>query len=346
LDYDEDKEGAQMAEYVVAVDAMGGDNAPGEIVKGCLLATQSMPDVRILLTGTPSAVEPLLAGSQRIEFIPASEVIDPHEAPLLAVRKKADSSMVKAALLVKEGKAQAMVSAGSTGAVLACGILRIGRIQGIDRPALAPVLPGVKRPFLLIDCGANVDCQPEYLRQFGLMGSVYMEKVLGVKEPVVSLANIGSEPEKGSRLYKEAHELMKAQSAYRFGGNIEAREIPMGDADVVVADGFDGNLILKYTEGMGIALTTILKQEMLSSFRTKIGALFVKPALKAFKGRLDSEQYGGAPLLGVSGALIKAHGSSKASAIMNAVRQARQMVEGDVVRRIEQGLEHIAPEKA
>jgi glycerol-3-phosphate acyltransferase PlsX len=327
-----------MAEYVIAVDAMGGDNAPGEIVKGCLLAAESMPDVRILLTGVPEAVEPLLAGSRRIEFIPASEVIDPHEAPLLAVRKKADSSMVKAALLVKEGKAQAMVSAGSTGAVLACGILRIGRIQGIDRPALAPVLPGVKKPFLLIDCGANVDCQPEYLRQFGLMGSVYMQKVLGVQEPTVKLANIGEEPEKGSRLYKEAHELMKAQSAYRFGGNIEAREIPTGEADVVVADGFDGNLLLKYTEGMASALTSILKAEMLSSTRTKIGAILVKPALRAFKKRLDYEQHGGAPLLGVAGAVVKAHGSSNAMAVMNAIRQARQMVEGDVCGLIAQGV--------
>jgi len=327
-----------MAEYVVAVDAMGGDNAPGEIVKGCILATEQMPDVRILLSGVPKIVEPLLSGAKRIDFVPASEVIDPHEAPLIAVRKKLDSSMVKAALLVKEGKAQAMVSAGSTGAILACGILRIGRIPGIDRPALAPVLPGSKKPFLLIDCGANVDCQPEYLRQFGLMGSVYMEKVLGVLKPLVCLANIGAEPEKGSRLYKEAHELMRAQTAYEFGGNIEAREIPTGDADVVVADGFDGNLLLKYTEGMAIALTGMLKAEMLSSTRTKLGALLVKPALKAFKKRLDYEQYGGAPLLGVAGAVVKAHGSSSATALMNAIRQARQMIAGDVVGLIAQGV--------
>lgn len=327
-----------MAEYVVAVDAMGGDNAPGEIVKGCLMAVERMPDVRILLSGKPEILEPLLAGNQRVELVPASEAIDPHEAPLLAVRKKADSSMVKCALAVKEGRAQAMVSAGSTGAVLASGILRIGRIPGIDRPALAPVLPGRKKPFLLIDSGANVDCQPEYLRQFGLMGSVYMEKVLGVKAPLVCLANIGSEPEKGSRLYKEAHELMKAQGAYRFGGNIEAREIPQGDADVVVADGFDGNLLLKYTEGMSIALTGMLKDEMLSSSRTKLGALLVKPAFHAFKKRLDYEQYGGAPLLGVAGAVVKAHGSSNATAVMNAIRQARLMIEGDVSGLIAKGV--------
>jgi glycerol-3-phosphate acyltransferase PlsX len=302
-----------MAEYVVAVDAMGGDNAPGEIIKGCLMATQRMPDVRILLSGAPEIVEPQIKGAARVELIPASEVIGPHEAPLIAVRKKHDSSMVKCALAVKEGKAQAMVSAGSTGAILACGILRIGRIQGIDRPALAPVIPGSKKPFLLIDCGANVDCQPEYLRQFGLMGSVYMEKVMGVKEPLVRLANIGEEPEKGSRLYKEAYQLMEAQTAYGFGGNIEAREIPTGAADVVVADGFDGNLLLKYTEGMAIALTSVLKDELLSSFRTKLGAMLVKPALRAFKGRLDSEQHGGAPLLGVAGAVVKAHGNSNAA---------------------------------
>lgn len=333
-----------MTEYVIAVDAMGGDNAPGEIVNGCILATERMPDVRILLTGTPQTVEPLLKNAKRIEFLPTSEVIDPHEPPLLAVRRKADSSMVKAALLVKEGKAQAMVSAGSTGAILACGILRIGRIQGIDRPALAPVLPGRAKPFLLIDCGANVDCQPEYLRQFGLMGSVYMEKVLGVSQPLVCLANIGAEPEKGSRLYKEAYGLMRSQTAYRFGGNIEAREIPEGAADVVVADGFDGNLLLKYTEGMAISLSKMLKEEMLSSLRTRLGAMLVKPALRAFKSRLDYEQHGGAPLLGVAGAVVKAHGSSNALALMNAVRQARQMVAGDVAGLIAQGVS--SPTKA
>ncbi len=214
-----------MAEYVIAVDAMGGDNAPIEIAKGCRMAVDQMPDIRILIAGKPDAVEPLIAGAERIELLSASEVIDPHEAPLIAIRRKADSSMVKCALAVKEGRAQAMVSAGSTGAVLACGILRIGRIAGIDRPALAPVLPGRKKPFLLIDAGANVDCQPEYLRQFGLMGSVYMEKVLHVREPRVCLANIGEEPEKGSRLYKDAYALMRAQTAYLFGGNVEGREI-------------------------------------------------------------------------------------------------------------------------
>jgi glycerol-3-phosphate acyltransferase PlsX len=331
-----------VAEYVVAVDAMGGDNAPGEIIKGCLMAVQEMKDVRILLSGTTEAVEKVVAGAERIEFIPASEIIDPHEAPLLAVRRKHDASMVKCALAVKEGRAQAMVSAGSTGAILACGILRIGRIHGIDRPALAPVLPGMKKPFLLIDSGANVDCQSEHLRQFGLMGSVYMEKVLGVEEPCVMLANIGEEPEKGSRLYKEAHQLMAAQTAYRFAGNIEGREIPTGAADVVVADGFDGNLLLKYTEGMAVALTGMLKAEMLSSTRTKLGALLVKPALRAFKKRLDYEQYGGAPLLGVAGAVVKAHGSSNAVAIMNAVRQARRMLEGDVVGMISRGLSEFA----
>ncbi len=331
-----------MAEYVVAVDAMGGDNAPGEIIKGCLMAVQEMKDVRILLSGTPETVEKAISGAQRIEFIPASEIIDPHEAPLLAVRRKHDSSMVKCALAVKEGRAQAMVSAGSTGAVLACGILRIGRIQGIDRPALAPVLPGMKKPFLLIDAGANVDCQPEHLRQFGLMGSVYMEKVLGVNAPSVMLANIGEEPEKGNRLYKEAHQLMAAQTAFRFAGNIEGREIPTGAADVVVADGFDGNLLLKYTEGMAGALTGMLKAEMLSSTRTKLGALLVKPALRAFKKRLDYEQYGGAPLLGVAGAVVKAHGSSNATAVMNAVRQARRMLEGDVAGLIARGVSELS----
>lgn len=328
-----------MALYTIAVDAMGGDNAPGAIVEGCLLALRRFQDVRILLAGPEKTLEPLLTDAQdvrdRLEILPAADVIDPHEAPVMAVRRKTDSSMVRCALAVKEGQAQAMVSAGSTGALLACGMLRVGRIPGIDRPALATVLPGVKKPFLLLDCGANVDCQPDYLRQFGLMGSIYMQCVLGVKNPRVCLTNIGEEPEKGNRVAKEAHQLMSAQRVYQFCGNIEGREIPSGDADVVVADGFDGNLILKYTEGLSGALVGMLKEELMKSTRSKLGALLIKPALRGFKARMDYEQYGGAPLLGVRGVVFKAHGSSGAQALMNAVRQARAMLEGDVLSRLE-----------
>ncbi|MEG0146455.1 MAG: phosphate acyltransferase PlsX, partial [Clostridia bacterium] len=278
------------------------------------------------------------APCDRIEICDAPDVIGMHESPTLAVRHKVASSLVQAMLAVKDGRAQALVSAGSTGAILAGAILRIGRIRGIDRPALAVILPGRKKPFMLLDCGANVDCQPQYLSQFGLMGAVYMEKVMGVQQSDVRLVNIGLEAEKGNKLAKDAFILMQSQSVYHFGGNIEAREVPMGACDVVVADGFDGNLILKYTEGLSSAMVGMLKEELMKNAWTKLGALIVKPALRAFKGKLSSEEYGGAPLLGVKGALVKAHGSADAKTIMNAVRQARTMIEGDIVSLTEKGV--------
>ena len=246
--------------------------------------------------------------------------------------------MVQAMLAVREKRAGAVVSAGSTGAVLACGMLRIGRIQGIDRPALAPVIPGAKKPFMLIDAGANVDCQPKYLVQFGLMGSVYMKSVMGISDPLVGLVNIGSEPEKGNKLTKETYQLMSAQSIYHFAGNAEARDIPTGDFDVVVADGFDGNIILKYTEGIVSAMMSMLKTHLQASRISKLGAALSRPAFREFKRSMDYNAYGGAPLLGVEGAVIKAHGSSGDTAIMNAIRQARDMLAGDVAGQIRKGL--------
>ena len=331
-----------MAEYIIALDAMGGDNAPDAIVRGAAAALRQFSDVRILLAGPSERLKPLAdaAGEARgrMEILEADEVIGMDEPPMLAVRKKVNSSMVRAALAVRERRAGAMVSAGSTGALLACGMLRLGRIPGVERPALAPVFPGVNGPWLLIDSGANVDCQPKYLAQFGLMGSVYMRGVMGVAEPKVALANIGVEAEKGNKTVREAYELMTAQKSYRFVGNCEAREIPMGNCDVVVADGFAGNIILKYTEGMAEAMMSMLKESLMSSFATKVGAALSKPAFRAFKRRLDYNAYGGAPLLGVEGAVVKAHGSSGEEAICNAVRQARTMLEGGVVERIREGL--------
>lgn len=331
-----------MEQYIIAMDAMGGDNAPGAIVQGAILALRRYEDVRILLSGPSAQLEPLLAQAgdvrSRIEIIEADEVITMEESPTLAVRKKVNSSMVQAMLAVREKRAGAMVSAGSTGALLACGMLRLGRIPGVERPALAGVLPGVKKPFVLMDCGANVDCQPKYLAQFGLMGSVYMNSVYGVEKPAVGLVNIGAESEKGNKLTKEAYALMSAQSSYFFAGNCEARDIPSGDFDVVVADGFDGNIILKYTEGLAGAMMTLLKDSLMSSTLTKIGAALSKPAFRTFKDRLDYNKAGGAPLLGVDGAIVKAHGSSGDEAIMNAVRQARTMLEGRVVEKIREGL--------
>jgi len=333
----------------IAVDAMGGDNAPRAICEGVLQALREMPDIAVALCGPEGEIRPLLQGADdvaaRLSVIDAPEVISMHESPTLAVRRKTDSSMVRAMLEVKEGRAQAFVSAGSTGAVLAGGILRVGRIRGIDRPALAPVLPGRNHPFLLIDSGANVDCQPEYLNQFGLMGSIYMEKVMGVASPGVGLVNIGAEEEKGNQQAKDAHRLMAAQPVYRFTGNVEARDVPTGDTDVVVCDGFVGNVILKYTEGLASALTGMLKDSIMAGgLRGKIGGLLLKPAMRAFKNRMNYEEHGGAPLLGVNGAMVKAHGSSSALAFKNAVRQARLMVERDVAGTIRSELERLVPD--
>ena len=335
-----------LKEYIIAVDAMGGDNAPAAAVAGAVDAVRKLSDVRVLLSGDKAQLEALLQDAAdvraRIGIIDAPEVISMEEAPMMAVRRKVNSSMVQAALAVREKRAHAMVSAGSTGAVLACGMLRIGRIRGVERPALAPVIPGNNAPFLLIDSGANVDCQPRYLEQFGLMGSVYMQSVLGVQDPKVGLANIGAEAEKGNKLSREAYELMSRQKSYRFVGNAEARDIPSGDYDVVVADGFDGNIILKYTEGIISALMSLLKQEMTANLRSKMGAALLLPAFRNFRNRMSYKAYGGAPLLGVEGAVVKAHGSSDAEAMMNAVRQARTMVEGGVVEKIRAGLEGLA----
>lgn len=338
-----------MSKYVIAVDAMGGDNAPDAIVKGAILALKRYDDIAVMLAGPRQKLEALIADAKdvrdRIEIIEADEVIGMDESPMMAVRKKVNSSMVQAMLSVRDKRAGAVVSAGSTGALLACGMLRLGRIKGIERPALAPIVPSAGNSFLLIDCGANVDCQPKYLVQFGLMGSVYMKNVAGVENPRVGLVNIGAEAEKGNKLTKETFELMQKQTSYNFVGNAEARDIPMGDFDVVVADGFAGNLILKYTEGLAKAMMKMLKKGLMSSFRTKIGALLSKPAFNEFRKKLDYNEQGGAPLLGVDGAVVKAHGSSGEVAVCNAIRQAREMLVGDVVGKIREGLAGLTDEE-
>lgn len=335
-----------MERYVIALDAMGGDHAPDATVGGAVRALRRFEDISMILTGPKDRIEALLAGAddvrRRIEIVDCDEVITMDEHPMMAVRKKVNSSMVQAMLAVREKRAGAAVSAGSTGALLACGMLRVGRIPGIERPALAPVLPGENGPLLLIDSGANVDCQPRYLTQFGLMGSVYMSAVMGVKEPKVGLVNIGTETEKGNKLTKETFQMMSAQTSYRFAGNCEAREVPTGDFDVVVADGFDGNIILKYTEGLVSVLLGMIKKNLKSSVRTTIGAFLCKPGFRKLKKNLDYNAYGGAPLLGVEGAIVKAHGSSGDEAIANAIRQAREMLAGEVVEKIRSGLGNLS----
>ena len=338
-----------MSHYVIELDAMGGDHAPDAIVEGAVRALRKYDDIRILLAGPEEKLQEMTASAgdvkDRIEIVNATQVIKMDEAPMMAVRAKKDSSLVVAMNAVREGRAGAVVSAGSTGALLAGGMFKIGRIAGIERPALAPVLPGLKKNFMLIDSGANVDCQPRYLLQFGLMGSVYMKSVLDVKDPQVGLVNIGAEAEKGNKLTKETYAMMQQQSGYCFAGNCEARDIFTGNYDVVVADGFDGNIILKHTEGLAKALFTMIKDELMASMGTKIGAMLAKPAFRKVKRRMDYNAVGGAPLLGVNGAVVKAHGSSGAEAIENAIRQARRMLEGDVVGKIREGLKVLEEDK-
>ncbi len=315
-----------MSEYVnVAVDAMGGDNAPGEIVKGAIEAVQESSKIKVFLVGKEELIKEELKKYQydanQVEIVHAEEVIETAEPPVMAIRKKKDSSIVKALNLVKEGTCDAYVSAGSTGATLVGGQVIVGRIKGVERPPLAPMIPTAKGASLLIDCGANVDARPSHLVQFAKMGSVYMESVVGVKNPKVAIVNIGAEEEKGNALVKETFPLLKNCPDINFVGSIEARDIPAGDADVIVCEAFVGNVILKMYEGVGGVLIKKVKEGMMTSLRSKIGALLVKPALKQTLKAFDLEAYGGAPLLGLNGLVVKTHGSSKSIEIKNSVLQ-------------------------
>ena len=328
----------------IAVDVYGGDNAPGCVIDGALEALRAMDDVSILFCGAQAEVEGLLNGreydAQRVSIVDAPDIITNHESPTLAIRRKLNSSMVRAMDLVKKGEADAVVTAGSTGAALAGGIFRMGRIRGIDRPALGPVLPtSGEHPVILIDCGANADCKPDYLVQFALMGQAYMKGVMGIANPKVGLLNVGAEDEKGNELCKAVFPLLKDHSGVNFYGNVEARDVLTGVVQVIVCDGFSGNILLKSTEGAAQLIFGKLKKGLMSSVRSKLGALMVKPALKTVKNELDYEQYGGAALLGVKGALVKAHGSSKGHAYACAIAQAHTMVKGGVVGIIAQSLE-------
>lgn len=328
----------------IAVDVYGGDNAPGCVIDGALEALRAMDDVSILFCGAQAEVEGLLNGreydAQRVSIVDAPDIITNHESPTLAIRRKLNSSMVRAMDLVKKGEADAVVTAGSTGAALAGGIFRMGRIRGIDRPALGPVLPtSGEHPVILIDCGANADCKPDYLVQFALMGQAYMKGVMGIANPKVGLLNVGAEDEKGNELCKAVFPLLKNHPGVNFYGNVEARDVLTGVVQVIVCDGFSGNILLKSTEGAAQLIFGKLKKGLMSSVRSKLGALMVKPALKTVKNELDYEQYGGAALLGVKGALVKAHGSSKGHAYACAIAQAHTMVKGGVVGIIAQSLE-------
>lgn len=310
---------------MVALDAMGGDNAPGEIVKGAVDAVNEYTNIEVVLVGDSEKVEAELLKYQydkeRISVVHTTETISMDEPPVNAIRKKKDSSLVVAMNMVKKKEADAFVSAGSSGAILVGGQVIVGRIKGIERPPLAPLIPTANGVSLLIDSGANVDARSSHLVQFARMGSVYMEKIVGIKNPRVAIVNIGAEEEKGNALVKETFPLLKNCTDINFIGSIEARDIPSGAADVIVCEAFVGNVILKLYEGLAGTLISKIKDGMMSTLKSKIGALMVKPALKGTLKSFSVEKYGGAPLLGLNGLVVKVHGNSKAIEVKNALNQ-------------------------
>ena len=326
----------------VVVDAMGGDNAPGEIVKGAVEALNAREDIFIYLTGRKPVIEAELSKytfpKERLEFVYTEEVIETAEPPVMAIRRKKDSSIVKGMNMVKQKEADAFVSAGSSGAILVGGQVIVGRIKGIERPPLAPLIPTKNGVSLLIDCGANVDARPSHLVQFAKIGSIYMENVMGVKNPRVGLVNIGAEEEKGNALVKETFPLLKECKELNFIGSVEARDIPQGVCDVIVCEAFVGNVILKLYEGVGATLISKVKQGMMTSLRSKIGALLVKPALKETLKSFDASQYGGAPLLGLNGLVVKTHGSSKAVEVKNSILQCVQFTKQEINQKIRENI--------
>lgn len=331
----------------IVIDTFGGDNAPQAVIEGVCRALREWGDFEVILTGDEAVIRSELAKRDyadpvRIEIIHAPDVITCEEQPTIAVKRKKNSSLVAAMNVMAEHKADCLISAGSTGAVLTGATLIVRRIPGVKRPALAPLIPTAGKPVMLLDSGANSDCKPEYLQQFAIMGSAYMEGVMGVSSPAVGLISNGSEEAKGSELSKAAHALLK-ETDVDFKGNCEAREIFSGDYDVLVTDGFTGNVILKEAEGFAEALFKILKRELRSSFKTKVGAGLAKPAFKRVKSTMDYTEYGGAPLLGINGGIIKAHGSSDAKAFVNAIRQARMYVSGGVTEKIAKRIAEACP---
>lgn len=328
-----------MAEYVrVAVDVMGGDFAPVEPVKGAIAAVNENEKIQVVLYGKEEIIKEELSKYQynpsQVEIVNCTEKIETAEPPVMAIRSKKDSSIVRAMLDVKAGKCDAYVSAGSTGANLVGGQVLVGRIKGVERPPLAPLIPTEKGASLLIDCGANVDARPSHLVQFAKMGSVYMEHVMGVKNPRVGIVNNGAEEEKGNALVKETFPLLKNCPDINFIGSVEARDIPSGYADVIVCEAFVGNVVLKMYEGVGASLIKKIKTGMMSSLRAKIGALLVKPALKSTLKEFDLEQYGGAPMLGLNGLVVKTHGSAKSNEIKNSIFQCLTFKEQEINEKI------------
>lgn len=323
----------------IAVDAMGGDNAPKEIIEGVYKALAEFSDLEIELYGHEEKMQPYLRVQDRLNVIHCEEIIESEDDPVRAVRRKKNASMVQMAQAVKDGRADACVSAGNTGALMAAGLFVVGRIEGVDRPALAPTLPTIDgKGFVMLDMGANAEARPEHLVQYAVMGSIYAEKVRGIQNPTVGLLNIGTEEKKGNDLTKAAYPLLK-QAPINFIGNVESRDLLNGAADVVVTDGFTGNMVLKTIEGTAMNVFAMIKDVFMASTKTKIAALLVKDNLSGLKGMLDYSEYGGAGLFGLKAPVIKAHGSSNANALFNAIRQTRTMVEFDVTGTIHRTLE-------
>jgi len=323
----------------IAVDAMGGDFAPGEIVAGALRA-QAELGVEVLLVGDPEQIRAVMKQhntSLQLEIVPAEGIIEMHEEPLSGLRRKPKASINVAMDLVKQGRADAVVSAGHSGAAMAAALLRLGRIKGIDRPAIGTVLPtlNANKSVLILDVGANVDCRPKFLEQFAVMGNIYSQYVLGVETPKVGLLNIGEESSKGNELALRTYELLESNPRLAFVGNAEGRDVLSGQFDVIVCDGFVGNVLLKFAEAIGEVLLQILREELPRGWRGRLGAMLLKPNLRRIKQRVDHAEHGGGLLLGVDGICIISHGSSQAPSIYNAIRLAKEAVDHDVLERIQ-----------
>ena len=318
----------------IAVDAMGGDNAPKEIIAGVYKALDEFADVEIQLFGHQEKMQEFLKEHERLTIVHCEEVIESEDDPVRSVKRKKDASMVRMAQAVKDGAADACVSAGNTGALMSAGLFIVGRIDGVDRPALAPTLPTIdSKGFVMLDMGANAEARPEHLVQYAIMGSIYAEKVRGIQNPTVGLLNIGTEEKKGNDLTKAAFPLLK-EAPVNFIGNVESRDLLNGIADAVVTDGFTGNMVLKTIEGTAMNVFSMIKDVFMTSAKTKVAAFLVKDNIKGLKGMLDYSEYGGAGLFGLKAPVIKAHGSSNATALFNAIRQTRTMVEYDVTGTI------------
>lgn len=327
-----------MAYLKIGIDAMGGDYAPREIISGSLMALSKFEDLKLIFFGDEVQIlsEINVQGNKfhdRIEIVHTDEIISNNDTPVAAIKSKKNSSIVRGLDYLKDNQIEVFVSAGNTGALMAGGLLKIGRIAGVDRPALVSTLPTASGLVAMVDSGSNTDCKPVNLLQFAIMGSVYAKEVLGIKDPRIGLLNIGSEEEKGNELTKQVYSLLR-ETDLNFVGNVEGRDVPYGKCDVLVCDGFVGNAVLKSMEGIASLIIDMLKEEMMKNNLTKLGAYLLKGGLKNILKKMDYKEYGGAPLLGIDGIIIKAHGNSDSRAFLNAIRQARIFVEHDVLNHL------------